>query len=859
MRIPLRLIGDTLCRFKSGELQPGRRNLFRSLGLCRTLTTINGNVFLGYGEESITKSFQVQIVDALRLGERSRASSLLLDFGNGNQSLQPNDFVYILNYCAKSPDPLFVMETLRLMVEKEIGLNEKCYYCMVQALCRGGYLEEACNFMKFLGENHGIYPLLPVYNYFLGACAKMKSIVHANQCLDLMEQRKIGKNEITYSELLKLAVWKRDLSAAHEIWKDYIKHYSLNIISLRRFIWSFTKLEDLKSAYEALQHMVSLAINGKHFVRRTLKGRLRSSRLDIPIPSRVELLEPPNVQSGENEQSLALKFDIDAFSTDKPKSISAAVNTLNTHKNLPAMKVLRWSFSDVLHACARARDWELAEQLIMLMQNLGLRPSSHAYDGIVRAIIQTRGFRAGMKVLKVMEERNLKPYPSTLTSVSVQCSKELELDLAEALLEQVCKYSKPYPFNALLKACDTMDQPKRALRILAKMRLLKVQPSIGTYELLFSIFANVNFPYEAGNRLSHVDSRKRINAIEMDMAQNGVHHSLKSMKNLLKALGAEGMTTELLQYLRVAENLFCRTNTSLGAPIYNIVLHSLIKAQEIHTAILLFKNMKSSGLQPNALTYNIMVDCCSYISCFKSGCALVSAMMRHGFILETATYTALIKILLEDNNFDEALSLLDQASLEGSQMDVLLYNTILKRASEKVRIDIIEFIIERMRQDKVQPDPATCSYVFSAYVDGGFHNTAMEALQVLSMWMISYEDVTLEEKKREYEDNFVLSDDFKAESRILQVFKDNDDYLAVALLNLRWQISLNSSTVLQTRKWCSDAVEHVTSRNEKDTMNIQSIFKYACNECEMIRHDSSLLASCSRIIFGTRISRKMSI
>ncbi|XP_012464880.1 pentatricopeptide repeat-containing protein At1g76280 isoform X1 [Gossypium raimondii] len=785
MRIPLRSIADTLCRFKSGELERGRGNFIRRLELCRSVATINGNVFLGYGGEPLTKSIQVQIVDALRLGERSRASSLLLDFGNGNQSLKANDFVYILNYCARSPDPLFVMETWRLMEEKEIDLNNTCYLLMVRALCRGGYLEEACKFMKFLRENHGTYPLLPVYNCFLGACAKMKSIIHANQCLDLMELQRVGKNEITYSVLLKLAVWQQDLSAVREIWEDYIKHYSLNIISLRRFIWSFTRLKDLKSAYETLQHMVALAISGKHFVSRTDEGRLYSSRLDIPIPSKSEL-GSQNVQSGENEQSLAFKFDIDSSNIERSKSISATVGMLNNYKNLPVMEVLRLSINDVLHACAQARAYGLAEQLMMLMQNLGLQPSSHTYDGFVRAIIQRRGFGAGMEMLKVMEERNLKPHDSTLAALSVQCSKALELDLAEALLEQVCECPYPYPFNAFLEACDNMDQPKRALRILAKMRQLKLQPDIRTYELLFSMFGNVNAPYEEGNRLSHVDSRKRINAIEMDMAKNGVQHSHLSMKNLLKALGAEGMTIELLQYLHVAENLFCHTNTKLGAPMYNVVLHSLVEANESHMAIQIFKKMTSSGFLPNAATYNIMVDCCSYIKCFKSGCALVSMMVRHGFYPETRTYTALMKILLEYENFDEALSLVDQASLEGHQLDVLMYNTILKKASEKVRIDIIEFIIERMHQDKVQPDPVTCNYVFSAYVDGGFHNTAMEALQVLSMWMISYEDMTLEEKKIEFEKDFVSSEDLQAESKILQVFKDYDEHLAAALLNLRW-------------------------------------------------------------------------
>ena len=49
----------------------------------------------------------------------------------------------------------------------------------------------------------------------------------------------------------------------------------------------------------------------------------------------------------------------------------------------------------------------------------------------------------------------------------------------------------------------------------------------------------------------------------------------------LKALGTEGMIRELIQYLHVAENLFCRNNVDLGTPIYNTVLHSLVEAKEV--------------------------------------------------------------------------------------------------------------------------------------------------------------------------------------------------------------------------------------------------------------------------------------
>lgn len=65
-----------------------------------------GYEFLGHKEESISKATQMQIVDALCRGERSRASHLLLNLGHAHHSLGADDFFHILNYCARSPDPL---------------------------------------------------------------------------------------------------------------------------------------------------------------------------------------------------------------------------------------------------------------------------------------------------------------------------------------------------------------------------------------------------------------------------------------------------------------------------------------------------------------------------------------------------------------------------------------------------------------------------------------------------------------------------------------------------------------------------------------------------------------------------------
>lgn len=90
-----------------------------------------------------------------------------------------------------------------------------------------------------------------------------------------------------------------------------------------------------------------------------------------------------------------------------------------------------------------------------------------------------------------------------------------------------------------------------------------------------------------------------------------------------------------------------------------------------------------------------------------------------------------------------------------------------------------------MYRNKVQPDPTTCRYVFTAYVRHGFHNTAVEALQVLSLRMISDKDDKLQQMREELDD-IIHSEDTNSELQMLKFFTNFEEITAVALLSLRW-------------------------------------------------------------------------
>jgi hypothetical protein len=67
---------------------------------------------------------------------------------------------------------------------------------------------------------------------------------------------------------------------------------------------------------------------------------------------------------------------------------------------------------------------------------------------------------------------------------------------------------------------------------------------------------------------------------------------------------------------------------------------------QTHKAIRTFKIMRSCGLPANTAIYNVMIECCKLLPCFKSAGTLLSLMLRDGYCPTVLTYTSLVKVRL---------------------------------------------------------------------------------------------------------------------------------------------------------------------------------------------------------------------
>ncbi|WVZ65285.1 hypothetical protein U9M48_014679 [Paspalum notatum var. saurae] len=712
---------------------------------------------------TLVRSMQSDIVSALHRGDRQRASLILSNFHHTKEAL-----INILKYCAEAPDPLFAMETLELMEEKAIGMSKVMYRYVIRALSRGGYAKEALHWLTLLGEKESTHATLPFFNIFLNACENSASLKYVECCLEIMENHLCGKSEITYCELLKLAVLQGNLPAAYDIWKDCTRYYSPSIIAQRNFLRALVKLGDLQSANHILQHMVAFAAQRSEYLRVSSKGRYQT---DLPVPALRES-DDSKLFLGYNFPSPQVKlFEEKSQSGNNPAyKVEVDGSVANPLRFTPRRvgNILRWSFNDVMLGCVQFNHCQLAEQLFVEMLKLGLQPSKFTYNAVVSAAIARKGIADAIKMIEVMERRGIKPDNSTLSDLSVGCSKCLQLDLAEFFLEKISQIQPKHThaFNSLLSGCQIMNEPERAVRILGKMKRVNLKPTLRTYELLFSLFGNVNVPYEEGNVLSHVDVSKRISIIEMDMLNNELGHSFLSLKNLIQAFGAEGMIEEMLRYLNLAENVLWNMNPYQKSDLYRIVLHALVDTREV---------------------------------------------------------------VLARNDFEGALDLLDICKTEGIRHDIHIFNAVLRRAYARGQIHVIEYIVECMHRAKIQPDPATVSYTFCVYEEHELYNTAIEALQVLSIRMISEDASILSERRIVYED-LILSEEPDAELRIISAFEPAEEFLATALLNLRWEANggRTESFSLLIEITIGYACLFVTTRREAWSLNMQLLINCFC-------------------------------
>jgi len=174
---------------------------------------------------------------------------------------------------------------------------------------------------------------------------------------------------------------------------------------------------------------------------------------------------------------------------------------------------------------------------------------------------------------------------------------------------------------------------------------------------------------------------------------------LRRLNSLLAGTPTYSLASKIVQNMR---------NSRLNPDVvtYNILIN---KAHDDGETESLIEQMRSEGITPNVITYNTLIAKATDYDQAKN---LIEQMRGEGITPDVITYNTLIA---KATDYDQAKNLIEQMRGEGITPDVITYSTLIAKATD---YDQAKNLIEQMRVDGITPDVTTYCTVFSRSLAG---------------------------------------------------------------------------------------------------------------------------------------------
>ncbi|TXG67901.1 hypothetical protein EZV62_009176 [Acer yangbiense] len=123
----------------------------------------------------------------------------------------------------------------------------------------------------------------------------------------------------------------------------------------------------------------------------------------------------------------------------------------------------------------------------------------------------------------------------------------------------------------------------------------------------------------------------------------------------------------------------CRSEeTRSSHGILHYFFNALVKNNHHETVISLFKRFNSTGLLPNLILFNVLLNCVCNRGRACDGFVVLERILRLGFSPDAVTFTSLIKCLCKEGRIMKAIQLFKNMNPFGCRPNVITYGTLIQ-------------------------------------------------------------------------------------------------------------------------------------------------------------------------------------
>ncbi|KAJ7297813.1 hypothetical protein O6H91_Y035300 [Diphasiastrum complanatum] len=550
---------------------------------------------------------------------------------------------------------------LKLWVANSLGNGGN-----VSKLCQEGRLKEALHMLELMVQAN-IQAPINIYACLLKGCTRRKALAEGKQVHALIVQQRLDSNMILGNTLVNMYAKCGSVLDARKVFDSMPRR---NVFSWTTIISAYANHRQGEEAINLFQQMQQTGIAPDKFAFVVvLKACTRISALEQGKQLHLDIIE-----SGYESDVIVGSTLVDMYA--KCGRIEDARKVFDS---MHEPDVVSWTA--IIAGYARQGLGKEALDLYEQMNQEDLQPDIVTYIVLLQACASIAALEQGKQlhvdIIKIGFELDV-IIGSTLVDMYAKCGR----------VEDACRVFNNMPernivsWNAMFAGYADQGLGKESLDLYEQMKQEGVQPSIVTYVVLLKACASV----------AALEQGKQFHS---EIVETGFELDAILGSTLVDMYAKCGCIENAH---KVFDRMHEREVVSWNAMISGYAQQGLGKE-----ALDLYEQMKEEGVQPDNVTYVVLLKACASIAALEQGKKLHSDIIKSGFESDVIVGSTLVDMYAKCGRIEDARQVFNNMH----EQDLVSWTAIIAGYAQQGLGKEALDLYERMKHEGVQPDIVT--------------------------------------------------------------------------------------------------------------------------------------------------------
>ena len=365
-------------------------------------------------------------------------------------------------------------------------------------------------------------------------------------------------------------------------------------------------------------------------------------------------------------------------------------------------------FNKLIDFAAKNSEIAFAEYVFKVMVSHNIQPSIVTYNTLIDSYFKTNRFSQAWILFELLKKTDKAPDNFTYTTMinGLKSVENPDIEKAFILFNEYKQFNKPDQiiYNCLLDACINAKELSKAHELLLEM---KQDPSIQLDEITYNTLIK-----------GCCRSKKLGQAIQYyhEMRSNNIKPNRITYNSLIDNCVKANKMRDAWHFYEEMSRVNITPDNFTYSILINGIKNNPADKEELHRALDLLNGMQAcTDFKPDEILYNSLIDTCIKFNEISKGLSLFEEMKRRRVEPSSITYGILIKAFGKLNDLVKAFKIFEQMKMKQMKINDVTYGCLLDACVKNDRMDLALELVEKMKQDNIVFNTILCTTLIKGY------------------------------------------------------------------------------------------------------------------------------------------------